>query len=653
MRKVGCLGLLGVMVVILQLICPISSQPSVAENDTQCLQTTYSQVKDSQNSLYTWNFGNTTWGFICNFLGITCWHNDDNKVLSISLPELGLQGEFPYGVKFCGSMTILSLSQNSLTGTIPKDLCKWLPYLVSLDLSQNKFTGSIPAELHNCTYLNVLHLNGNQLTGEIPWQLTRLDRLNDFNVAHNKLSGIIPSFIYHNFTSTSFQNNPGLCGLPLSKTCTAISVNPMVVAAFLLIGTVLIVWILLGLRWMIRRSVKVPLPTSKEPNDWQKYVRERRSVKVSLFEKPIRQMRLADLVAATDDFNEDNIILCQRTGTLYKAKLHDGSLLAVKRLRPCSQSAKDFKCEMKALAHLRHRNLVPLLGYCIVDEEKLLVYKYVARGTLLSCLHGPHGEHNTLDWAKRLKICIGTARGLAWLHHNCDPHVFHRNISSRIIFIDEDYEPRISGFGLARLMDAKDSNCVTISCSAEKADVELVEDFGYDAPEAWRDSSVATLKGDVYSFGILVLEIITELRPRDTMMDEESRKEMTFLEWIYGRFVHDGVDCVEQAIQRYRQTQMRESSDEWKRRLFVAQNDCVVEQVTLEGYRVNHQMAELSDEDISVVAEVTRVAFECVNHNPEDRPSMYEVYKCLTKIGERYSAISHDDEEISLLHNFA
>jgi hypothetical protein len=281
--------------------------------------------------------------------------------------------------------------------------------------------------------------------------------------------------------------------------------NPMVVAAFLLFGIVLIVWILLGLWWMIskaksRRSVKIPLPTSKEPNDWQKYVRARRSVKVCLFEKPIRKMRLVDLVAATDDFSEDNIILCGRTGILYKAKLPDGSLLAVKRLRPCSQSAKDFKCEMKALAHLRHRNLVPLLGYCIVDEERLLVYKYMARGTLLNCLHGLHGEHNTLDWATRLKICIGTARGLAWLHHSCNPHVVHRNISSGIIFLDEEYEARISGFGLARLMNAEDT-CVPISSSGE--DDQLVEEFGYDAPEVWRNSSVATLKGDVYSFGIL------------------------------------------------------------------------------------------------------------------------------------------------------
>lgn len=360
----------------------------------------------------------------------------------------------------------------------------------------------------------------------------------------------------------------------------------------------------------------------------------------------MRKMRLDDLLAATQGFSEDNIILCGRTGILYKGKLPDGSLLTVKRLRSCSQGAEDFKCEMKTLAHLRHRNLVPLLGYCILEEERLLVYKNMARGTLLSCLHGVYGDHNTLDWATRLKICIGTARGLAWLHHSCDPHVVHRNISSGIIFLDEEYEPRISGFGLARLLNPEDSHCVTISCSGEKTTDEVVEEFGYDAPETWRNSCVATLKGDVYSFGILVLEIITGLRPRDTIMDEESRNEMTFLEWIHGPFVHEGVDCIEQAIQRYRANQMNVSSEDWIHRLF-AEKDCV-ERVK-DRYRAN-QIAELSDEDISAVAEVTRVAFECVNIDPGGRPSMYEVYKRLMKTGERYSSISDDDdEEVSLL----
>eukprot|EP00253_Pinus_taeda_P021992 PITA_21992 len=570
------------MLVIFQLICLIPSQTIPPENDVQCLQTTFKEWKDPLGNLYTWNFKNATKGFICNFLGITCWHDDDNKVMSISLQDMGLQGEFPSGVQYCKSTTSLTLSQNSLTGTIPKELCQWIPFLVTVDLSQNMFMGPIPIELHNCTYLNILRLNGNQLTGEIPWQLTRLNRLKDFNVANNKLTGNIPSFT-HNFSPSSFQGNPGLCGPPLSKACESTNgpVNPMVVVAFLLFGIVLIVWILLGLHWMIskakkRRSAKIPFPTSREPSDWQKYVRVRRCVKVRLFEKPMRKMRLDDLLAATQDFSEDNIILCRRTGILYKRKLPDGSLLA----------------------------------------------------------------------ATRLKICIGTARGFAWLHHSYDPHVVRRNISSGIIFLDEEYEPRISGFGLARLLNPEDSHYVTISCSGEKTTDEVVEEFGYDAPKTWRNTSVATLKGDVYSFGILVLEIITGLRPRDTIMDEESRNEMTFLECIHGAFVHEGVDCIEQAIQRYHANQMNVSSEDWIHRLF-AKKDCV-ERVK-DRYRAN-QMAELSDEDISAVAEVPCVAFECVTIDPGERPSMYEVYKRLMKIGERYTGISDDDdEEVSLL----
>lgn len=127
------------------------------------------------------------------------------------------------------------------------------------------------------------------------------------------------------------------------------------------------------------------------------------------------------------------------------------------------------------------------------------------------------------------KVCTGTAKEVAWVHHKSDPHVAHRNIRSGIIFSDEEYEARMSEFGFARLMNVEDSNCVTNSCCGEKAD-ELVEEFGYDAPEAWRNSSVAILKGDVYSFRILVLEIITRLRLRDTIMDEVSRNGMTFLE---------------------------------------------------------------------------------------------------------------------------
>lgn len=131
--------------------------------------------------------------------------------------------------------------------------------------------------------------------------------------------------------------------------------------------------------------------------------------------------------------------------------------------------------------------------------------------------------------------------------------------------------------------------------------------------------SVATLKDDVYSYGILVLEIISGLRPCETIMDEEiSRKEMSFRDWIHGRFAHAESGCVEQAMQRL--------------------------------YRAN-QMTVSADEDVSVAAELIRVAFRCVNDNPDERPSMHEVYKWLRKIAEKYSAISDEDEEVPLMYS--
>lgn len=592
MRKFGCLGLLGVMLVILHLICPVSSQV-VKEDDIKCLKLISSELQDPQDNLYTWNFNNASKGFTCSFLGITCWHNDDNKVLSISLPQMELGGVFPSGVEYCGSMTSLSLSQNSLTGTIPKDLCKWLPYLVTLDLSNNKFTGSIPAELHNCTYLNVLHLNGNQLTGEIPWQLSRLDRLKDFSVADNSLSGVIPSFPNHNFSASSFQNNPKLCGSPL-KTCGSGKSN-IAVAIGAAVAGVLIVS-LLGFAfwwWFIRISPK-KLAEMKDENKWAKRIRAPKSIPVSMFEKPINKIKLSDLMAATNDFNPENIIGSGRTGTVYRATLADGSVMAIKRLRDTAQSEKQFKAEMNTLARLRHRNLVPLLGYCIAGHEKLLVYKHMANGSLWDCLHSKANPENNLDWTARLKIGIGAARGMAWLHHSCNPRVIHRNISSNSILLDDEYEPRITDFGLARLMNPVDTHLSTFINGD-------FGDLGYVAPEYMR-TLVATLKGDVYSFGVVLLELVTGQKPINVENGEDGFKG-NLVDWITQLSNNGRIDeAVDKSLIG------REQDDE--------------------------------------LLQFMRVACACVLSGPKERPSMYEVYHLLRAIGEKYNFSDENDEII-------
>ncbi|KAK1318135.1 inactive leucine-rich repeat receptor-like protein kinase [Acorus calamus] len=187
--------------------------------DIQCLKTLKASLKDPNNYLSsTWNFNKNTEGFICRFNGVDCWHPDENRVLNLHLSNMGLQGKFPLGLENCSSMTGLDLSSNDLSGPIPSDISKRIPFVTSLDLSYNGFSGEIPVGLANCSYLNTLNLQHNRLTGQIPGQLVQLNRLTQFNVSDNSLSGPIPVF-NASFPAFSFSNNVGLCGKPLND-CT-------------------------------------------------------------------------------------------------------------------------------------------------------------------------------------------------------------------------------------------------------------------------------------------------------------------------------------------------------------------------------------------------------------------------------------------------
>ena len=163
-----------------------------------------------------------TEGFICNFLGIECWHPHENKVLNIKLADLGLKGQFPRGVQNCTSLTGLDLSYNNLNGPIPDDVDKLIHYITSIDLSSNSFSGEIPKNISNCTFLNVLKLDNNKFSGQIPPQLGQLSRIKTFSLTNNQLSGPIPVFTSNDTIGPdSFANNPGLCGPPYLESCKA------------------------------------------------------------------------------------------------------------------------------------------------------------------------------------------------------------------------------------------------------------------------------------------------------------------------------------------------------------------------------------------------------------------------------------------------
>ncbi|XP_049398961.1 inactive LRR receptor-like serine/threonine-protein kinase BIR2 [Solanum stenotomum] len=155
---------LGFLLILLSRICVSSA----AESDFYCLKSIKDSLQDPCNSLGSWDFSNVTKGFICQFRGIECWHDYENKVMNIRLSDSGLVGEFPQGIRNCTSLTGLDLSDNNFYGTIPSDISVIVEHVTTLDLSSNKFSGNIPPDIANCEYLNFLMLNNNNLGGEIP-----------------------------------------------------------------------------------------------------------------------------------------------------------------------------------------------------------------------------------------------------------------------------------------------------------------------------------------------------------------------------------------------------------------------------------------------------------------------------------------------------
>lgn len=386
----------------------------------------------------------------------------------------------------------------------------------------------------------------------------------------------------------------GLCGKPLELCRSAAKKSNSVVIVGAGVGgaTFAALMVVIGLFFFMRRVSARKKEEDPEGNKWAKSFKKTKGIKVSMFEKSISKMKLGDLMKASNNFHKDNIIGSGRTGTMYKAVLDDGTPLMVKRLQESQHSEKEFLSEMATLGNIEHRNLVPLLGFCVAKKERLLVYKYMPNGTLHDQLHPMDADGaKIMEWPTRLKIGIGAARGLAWLHHNCNPRIIHRNISSKCILLDADFEPKISEFGLARLMNPIDTHLSTF-VNGEFGDL------GYVAPEYAR-TLLATPKGDVYSFGTVLLELVTGERATHIAKAPEEFKG-NLVEWI---------------MQLSSQSQLQDALDK-----------------SLVGKGVNEELFQF-----------LKVACNCVVLTPKERPTMFEVYQLLRAIGEKYN-FTVDDE---------
>jgi len=228
---------------------------------------------------------------------------------------------------------------------------------------------------------------------------------------------------------------------------------------------------------------------------------------------------LRDLELATNRFAKDNVIGEGGYGVVYRGRLSNGTPVAVKKiLNNLGQAEREFRVEVEAIGHVRHKNLVRLLGYCVEGTQRMLVYEYVNNGNLESWLHGELSQYSSLTWLARMKILLGTAKALSYLHEAIEPKVVHRDIKSSNILIDDEFNAKISDFGLAKMLGAGKSHIAT----------RVMGTFGYVAPE-YANSGLLNEKSDVYSFGVVLLEAITG---RDPIDYERPPNEVNLVDWL-------------------------------------------------------------------------------------------------------------------------
>ncbi|KAI4323202.1 hypothetical protein L6164_022828 [Bauhinia variegata] len=478
------------------------------------------------------------------------------------------------------SLTILDLRTNNISGSIPSHIDE-LYDLTQLDLSFNNITGEIPGSLFSLRQLSHVFLGNNKLSGTLPTE--KSDSLRYIDLSYNYLSGSFPSWVYQrdfqlNLVANNFtiegSNNSGLpsglnclqrnfpcnggirrhhdfaikCGGPQIKSSYGVvyerddgALGP---ATYFVTDTV-------------QSQISFPLRKHQRGDDEELILIQ-------------NTFSYSELKNATDDFNLDNKLGEGGFGPVYKGTLDDGRVIAVKQLSAGSHQGKSqFINEIATISAVQHRNLVKLCGCCIEGDKRLLVYEYLENKSLDKALFG---NGINLSWTTRYDICLGIARGLAYLHEESRLRIVHRDVKASNILLDHELVPKISDFGLAKLYDDKKTHIST--CVAGT--------IGYLAPE-YALRGHLTEKADVFSFGVVALEIISGRPNSDLSLGGE---KAYLLEWAWNLF----------------------------------ENNRVIE-------LVDPRLSEFNEEEVKRIA---GVALLCTQTSPALRPSMSRVVAMLS-----------------------
>ncbi|KAI5001991.1 hypothetical protein ZWY2020_026641 [Hordeum vulgare] len=475
------------------------------------------------------------------------------------------------------SMIFLDLSFNQLDSEIPKELGK-MYYLMIMDLRHNLLSGAIPAELAGSNKLAVLDLSHNQLEGPIPISFSSLS-LSDINLSNNRLNGSIPELgSLATFPKSQYENNSGLCGFPLPMCQSSSQLHPPLVSTAssneyhllkILLPTIALVFVVIAIfLYSIRNKLK----------------KSRINASGDLTDPASHELiSHLELVRATDNFSEDNMLGSGGCGKVFKGQLSSGLVVAIKVLDMRSKRTfRSFDAECRVLRIARHRNLIRIISTCSNMDFRALVLEYMPNGNLETLLHFPQGGERQFGFPERLRVMLEVSMAMEYLHHDYHETVLHCDLKPSNVLFDNDMIAHVADFGIARLLQDDDSSVFSLSMHGTT---------GYMSPE-YGSCGKASRKSDVFSYGIMLLEVFTGKRPTDAMFGGE----LSLRRWVH--------------------------------QLFQA-NQLV--------HAVDRRLLQCSNMDTGFLAPILEIGLLCCNDSPHDRMTMSDVVLGLKKIETEYA----------------